>query len=416
MRNDTLTLALKCMLAYAAVGLLLSGCGGGGSSSVSSIARTDHPSRTSGAICASSDLGGVSNSSSDTVGAITLLAGSPLGLSGNSDGAGAAAQFNAPCGLAADAAGNVYVADTANDTIRKITPAGVVATLAGVAGVAGSADGAGAAARFSKPTAVALDGAGNVYVADNGNSTIRKITPDGVVSTLAGTAGASGGGDGTGAAARFNGPNGVAVDAAGTVYVSDSGNNTIRKITPAGVVTTLAGNPDQNLVCLTTPEPSCHADGAGVAALFYAPAGLVVDSAGYVYVADSGNTSIRKITPAGVVTTLAGGWAPVPCIPNQCSDGPAGVAQFSDPTGIALDAAGNLYVTDSGTDTVRKITPAGVVSTIAGQAGKRGVALGPLPGLLNIPEGVAVLPSNSGVKLLVTNTAGNNLVSIMTGQ
>ena len=185
---------------------------------------------------------------------------------------------------------------TRNDTIRKITPAGVVTTFAGTAGQSGSADGTGAAARFTNPEGTAVDGAGNVYVADTFNDTIRKITPAGVVTTLAGTAGQGGSADGTGAAARFAFPTGVAVDGAGNVYVADTDNDTIRKITPAGVVTTLAGTAGQ----------SGSADGTGAAARFNSPFGLAVDGAGNIYVADEDNDAIREITPAGVVSTLAG--------------------------------------------------------------------------------------------------------------
>ena len=163
--------------------------------------------------------------------------------------------------MAVDSAGNVYVADTYNHTIRKITPAGVVSTLAGLAGSCGSADGTGANARFYYPYGVAVDSAGNVYVADTDNHTIRKITPGGVVSTLAGLAGSSGSADGTGANARFHYPSGVAVDSAGNVYVADTDNHTIRKITPAGVVSTLAG--------LAGSYGS--ADGTGANARFYQP-------------------------------------------------------------------------------------------------------------------------------------------------
>ena len=219
------------------------------------------------------------------VGTVTTFAG---GVNGSTDGTGADARFNSPYGVAVDGDGNVYVADTSNHTIRKITAAGVVTTLAGTAGSFGSADGTGADARFFYPYGVAVDGDGNVYVADRANHTIRKITPAGVVTTLAGAAGSSGSADGTGAVARFNYPDGVAVDGGGNVYVADTSNHTIRKITPAGVVTTLVGAATEN----------GFSDGRGPLARLYAPYGVAVDGGGNVYVADYANHAIRKVTPA----------------------------------------------------------------------------------------------------------------------
>ena len=171
---------------------------------------------------------------------MTTLAGSP-GQSGSAMAPAAPPGSDLPYGVAVDSAGNVYVADYANYTIRKMTPAGVVTTLAGSPGQSGSSDGTGSNARFYYPSGVAVDSTGNVYVADNYNSTIRKVTPAGVVTTLAGSPRQTGTNDGVGSNARFNSPYGVAVDSAGNVYVADTGNSTIRKVTPAGVVTTLAG-------------------------------------------------------------------------------------------------------------------------------------------------------------------------------
>jgi len=167
---------------------------------------------------------------------------------GSADGtaAGAGFQFGTQSGMAIDNTGNLIVADTNNHAIRKITPQGVVTTLAGTSGVAGNADGTGAAASFKYPTGLATDGAGNVYVGDFGNDTIRKITPQGVVTTLAGTAGVAGSADGTGPAASFNGPMGLTMDSTGNVYVADAGNYTIRKITAQGIVTTIAGQAGVN--------------------------------------------------------------------------------------------------------------------------------------------------------------------------
>jgi streptogramin lyase len=200
--------------------------------------------------------------------------------------------------VAVDSAGNVYVADTGNSTIRKVTPAGIVTTLAGLAGSLGSADGTGSAAQFSHPSGVAVDTAGNLYVADFDNYTIRKVTPTGMVTTLAGLPGYAGSADGTGSAARFNAPTGVAVDSASNVYVADTYNDTIRRVTPAGVVMTLAG--------LALKAGS--ADGTGTAARFNAPTGVAVDSAGNVYLADYSNNTIRKGYPALMILSSGPGF------------------------------------------------------------------------------------------------------------
>jgi len=289
----------------------------------------------------------------------TTMAGNPG--HGHTDGVGNSARFSGPRGVAADAAGNVYVADTENHTIRKITPGGTVTTLAGLPGASGSADGVGLAARFSEPRGVAVDGAGTVYVADMGNHTIRQITPAGLVSTVAGSAGLTGSADGTGSDARFYHPEGVAADSAGSVYVADTWNHTIRKIAPGGVVSTLAG--------LAGSYGST--DGTGSGARFYQPQGITVDSGGQVYVGDTGNQTIRKITAGGVVSTLAG-------LPGNygSADGSGASARFYGPAGLAADGAGNVYVADYLNQTVRKLTPAGVVSTLAGLAGSYGSADG----------------------------------------
>jgi streptogramin lyase len=321
-------------------------------------------------------------------GVVTTLAGKSFGA----DGTGAEASFYGPRGVATDAGGNVYVADQYNHTIRKITPAGVVTTLAGTAGTYGSADGTGAAARFNSPLGVATDAGGNVYVADQYNHTIRKITPAGVVTTLAGTAEVTGSADGTGAAARFNRPYGVATDASGNVYVGDRFNYTIRKITPAGVVTTLAG----------TAGTSGGADGTGAAARFNSPLGVATDVSGNVYVADQGNQAIRKITPAGVVTTLAGTAGTY-----GSADGTGAAASFYQPRGVATDTSGNVYVTDTLNSTIRKITPAGVVTTLVGTAGRKGFQPGVLPGGLSEPSGIAV----EGSKIYFSDKNGIGVIN-----
>jgi sugar lactone lactonase YvrE len=307
--------------------------------------------------------------------AIVTLAGR-AGRVGSANGTGSAAGFYDPVGVAVDSAGNVYVADSNNQTIRKITSSGVVSTVAGLAGAPGSADGTGSAARFSTPLGVAVDSAGNLYVADTINRTIRKITAAGVVTTLAGLAGTPGSADGTGSAARFDYPNGVAVDSAGNLYVADSFNSTIRKVTAGGVVSTLAG--------LAAAPGS--ADGTGSAARFANPRGVAVDSTGNLYVADSFNSTIRKVTSGGVVTTMAG-FAGA----SGSADGTGRAARFNSPFGVAVDSAGNVYVADPNNQTIRKITSDGVVKTLAGFAGATGSADGTASvARFNYPFGVAV--------------------------
>ena len=282
---------------------------------------------------------------------VSTLAGT--GVEGSEDGTGDNASFGVPMGVAVDTGGNVYVADRQYRKIRKITSAGVVTTLAG-SGNWDSTDGTGASASFKNPRGVAVDASGNVYVADTDSYTIRKITSAGVVTTLAGSAGVPGRLNGTGAAARFWLPSGVAVDASGNVYVADY--YSIRKITSAGVVTTLAGN----------QESPGSTDGTGGAATFNNYLGAVaVDASGNVYVADSDNLTVRKITSARVVTTLAGSAGVY-----GSTDGTGGTASFSHLYGIAVDASGNVYVADSDNLKIRKITSAGVVSTVAGTGAK----------------------------------------------
>ncbi len=308
-------------------------------------------------------------------GVVTTLAGS-AGVTGSANGTGSAARFNAPTGVAVDSSGNVYVADNGNDTIRMITPAGVVTNLAGLAQQAGSANGTNSTARFNTPFGVAVDGSGNVYVADTDNNEIRMITPAGVVTTFAGSSKAFGSVDGTGGAARFYEPYGVAVDGSGNVYVADYFNYEIRKVTPPGGVTTLAGS----------AAVFGNADATGSAARFDSPYGVATDTNGNVYVADTLNQTIRKVTPAGVVTTLAGLAATF-----GSADGTNSAARFYDPSGVAVDGFSNVYVADNGNDTIRMITPAGVVTTLAGLAGASGSADGTNSvARFSSPSGIAV--------------------------
>lgn len=294
----------------------------------------------------------------------TTLAGR-AGAAAGVDGVGADARFYTPMGIVADAAGNLFVTDTSLAVVRKVTPAGVVTTFAGQIGFYGYADGTGPAARFSSPEAIAIDAAGNLFVADNGNFVIRKITPAGVVTTLAGTVGVIGGGDGPGPTARFRQIGGIAVDPAGNLYAADTPNRTIRKITPAGFVSTIAG-----IISNDYSVPAV-VDGIGPNARFGSPRGIVIDGAGNLYVADSSYRQIRKINPQGVVTTLAG-----TTNGGGVLDGTGTRALFSDPTGLALHSSGVLYVLEPSSQVLRTVTMAGVVTTIAGFTGVSGTADG----------------------------------------
>jgi sugar lactone lactonase YvrE len=290
----------------------------------------------------------------DDLYAVTTIAGTH-GRSGLADGIGPGLPlFLYPQGVALDSLGNLYVVDTENEVVRKRTPDGTMSILAGAEGIPGDTDGTGSAARFRVPHQVAVDGAGNLYVADYGNHTIRKITSSGIVTTLAGLPGMFGSNDGSGSSARFFGPSGITISGDQVLYVADDGNDTIRKVTLEGTVTTLAGS----------PRVQGGADGTGSSARFYGPTALTCDQMGNLYVGDSYNYTIRKVTTEGVVTTVAGLAGA-----QGSADGIGSAARFFLPTGVAVDAAGNIYVCDSGNETIRKITAGGTVSTFAGAAG-----------------------------------------------
>ncbi|MBS1533560.1 MAG: T9SS type A sorting domain-containing protein [Bacteroidetes bacterium] len=279
-------------------------------------------------------------------GQVTTFAGT--GLQGSADGAANTASFRYPAGIGLDSDGNVYVSEQGNVKVRKITPAGIVSTLAGN-GTTGFANGMGSNASFNNLIGLTVDASGNVYVSDSYNYRIRKIDPLGMVSTYAGS-GLQGVFNGNSANAGFYGAAGLACDASGNVYVSEYGSMKIRKITPSGMVSTLAGN-----------GSAAATDGPGAAASFNNPWGMAVDANGNLYVADISNQKIRKITPSGEVSTFAGSGS------LASTDGTGTLASFYLPYGLAFDSTGNLYVSEA--YKIRKITPSGVVTTLVELAG-----------------------------------------------
>jgi sugar lactone lactonase YvrE len=291
--------------------------------------------------------------------AVTTLAGQAL-VSGAANGTGTNAAFNDPAAIVADTNGNFFVADSQNDAIREITTNGVVTTFAGQLGVAGSANGTGTGAQFSAPCGLAFDKNGNLFVSDTGNSTICEITPAGAVSTFAGIAGGSGFADGAAGTAQFNSPLGIAVAPDGTIYVADSGNHCIRAIS-GGIVSTFAGS----------PGIWGSADGTGTNAQFNGPVGLAFDSRTNLFVSDANNETIRKIAPDGTVITYAGAAGA-----DGSTDGTLANARFRSPAELAFDKRRNLFVADSLNQVIRKISTNGIVSTVSGVAGIYGATDG----------------------------------------
>lgn len=291
---------------------------------------------------------------------VRTLAGLPE-TPGSADGTNITARFNDPAGIAIAADGTIFVADNQNHAIRRIATNGVVTTLAGLLGTPGSADGSRTTARFDSPTGLALGPDGAIYVSDTGNHTVRRITANGVVTTLAGFAGNADYADGSATSARFNQPLGLAVAPDGTVFVADSGNHLIRVIATNGTVSVLAGN----------PETFGSADGTGTNAFFNNPVGLALAPDGSLFVSDANNFTLRRVTAAGVVTTLAGAAGQ-----DGSADGPAASARFGKPAELALAPNGTLYIADAAHHTIRRLTPDGRVSTIAGLVGGEGAADG----------------------------------------
>jgi len=278
-------------------------------------------------------------------GTITTVAGTGAEEYSGDGELASKAQLNAPWGVAADARGNVFVTDSGNHTLRRISPTGVISTLAGTGSAGDTGDGGPApAAQLNQPLGVAADGSGNLFIAECAGNRVRKISAAGIITTLAPQVG-------------LNCPHGVAVDASGNVYVADSGNHVIRRVAADGAVSTVAG----------TGISGFAGDGGPAAkAQLYAPTGLAFDAAGNLYIADTANNRIRRISANGTIDTVAGGGQ---YSAQPANDGvPATSVFLGSPQGVAVDAAGNLYIADTQSNHVRRVSAAGIISTIAGRA------------------------------------------------
>ena len=313
-----------------------------------------------------------------STGKITTVAGA--GISGYEDafsgdgGAATLAHIYYPSAVAVDAAGNLYICDQDNQRIRKVSSSGIISTIAGNGTVGYAGNGTSAlTAEFHYPTGIAVDAAGNVYVCDNNNHRVRKINTSGTITTLAGNGVAGYNGDGIPATmAQLNYPADVAVDAMGNVYLSDQGNNRIRVIDTTGVINTIAGD--------GTPGNSGDG-GPAIAAQLWIPQGIKIDNAGNIFIADNGNNTIRMVSAAGIITTLAGSGSRG----FSGDGGPAISATLNNPSGVAVDLMGNVYIADGGNNRVRKVNISSLSVTVT-KAGLSGVLVYPNPtkGTINI--------------------------------
>jgi sugar lactone lactonase YvrE len=305
-------------------------------------------------------------------GIVTTFAGN--GTSGFQDGNLMGSEFSSPSGMVLDAQGNMYISDSFNNRIRKIGTDGTVSTIAGN-GTAGYVDGPAAQAEFYAPQGLAVDAQGDVFVADYGNNVIRKITSAGTVSTYAGNGVAAFVDGNASKVAAFNGPAGIAFDQKGNLFVADRNNNMIRKITPTGGVSLFAG-------VLTSGYTNLTVDSAtGVWGAFNSPNGIVVDAKGNIFVADLGNNAIRQITPAGVITTVAGG--------------PGQTALVGYPAALSVDATGNIFISDE-SGRIIELTSAKILYVLAGASNVSGYADGTgAAAQFSAPQGIGVDASDN---------------------
>ena len=317
-------------------------------------------------------------------GSVNTIAGNGVLSHSGDGGAAVKAQINTPLGVAVDAAGNTYIADTANNVVRRVDSNGAISNFAGTGTAGSSGDGSAATgAQLNGPQGLAVDSAGNLYIADTQNNRVRKVT-GGTISTVAGNGTGGFAGDGAAAgSAQLNLPFGVAVDAGGNLYIAEFGNNRVRKVTAGGTISTLAGN----------GVFGYSGDGGqATGAMLNGPQGVAVDTLGNVYIADAANNRVRRVAPNGTITTVAGSG-----LAGYSGDGGSAVnAQVGNPVAVAVDSTGNLFIAD-GSARVRKVFVSGLIQTIAGNGTKGYTGDG----------GVATSATLSGPSALAVNASGN---------
>ncbi|MGD0446232.1 MAG: chitobiase/beta-hexosaminidase C-terminal domain-containing protein [Edaphobacter sp.] len=330
-------------------------------------------------------------------GIISTVAGDgTLGFSGDG-GAATSAELSNPGGFVLDSSGNLYIADSLNNVVRKVTAAGIISTVAGDGTKGYTGDGGAAtSAELNLPNGVAVDSSGNLYIADSLNNVVRKVTTAGIISTVAGDGTQGYTGDGGAATnAELHLPNSITMDSSGNLYIADSLNNVVRKVTAAGIISTVAGNGTQGYT----------GDGeAATSAELNLPYSVTMDSSGNLYIADTGNDRIRKVTAAGIISTIAGAGAQ-----GYTGDGGAATsAALNQPNGVAVDSSGNLYIADTGNNVVRKVTAAGIISTVAGNGvgAFSGDGGAPTGAELNQPWDVSV---DSSGNLYISDSANHRI-------
>lgn len=331
---------------------------------------------------------------------ITTVGGTGVsGFSGD-NAAATAAKLSNPSGVAVDDTGNIYIVDKGNYRIRKISKTGIITTIAGNGGIGYSGDHAAATAATLSPNGIAVDLAGNVFIADQGNNCIRKINKLGIITTVAGdTANGFAGDHGPATAAKLSNPSSVAVDVSGNLFITDQNNNRIRKVDTFGIITTVAGGGTGGL----------GDGGAATTASLSIPSGIAVDASGNLFIIDQGNNRVRKVTAMGLISTYAGTGAV-----GYSGDGGAAIAAtFNYPISVAVDGSGNVYVVEGNNNVIRKIDAIGNIYAFAGKdsLGYSGDGGAATAAKLKNPTGVAV---DTAGKIYIADLGNNRIRKVAT--